>query len=170
LPLLHHLIQTDAAINSGNSGGPLVNRAGQVVGINTALIPSAHGIGFAIPTSTARPVLRALIESGVVVRPGLGVRARSVTPQVAFANDLSVERGVLVLEVEADGPAEQAGLRKRDVIVTLAGRPVRDLHEFHTAIWSKKPGEAIEVSVRREAETLRVRVALRAERRSPARR
>jgi S1-C subfamily serine protease len=147
-----------------------VNRAGHVIGINTALIPSAHGIGFAIPTSTASPVLRALIESGAVVRPGLGLVARSVTPQVAFANDLTVDRGVLVLEVEAGGPAEQAGLWKGDVIMTVAGQPVRDLHEFHAAIWRRKPGEAVEVSVRREGETLRVRVALRAEPSSPARR
>lgn len=167
LPLLHHLIQTDAAINEGNSGGPLVNRAGHVIGINTALIPSVHGIGFAIPTSTAKPVLRILMAGGTVVRPGLGISAVSVTPQVAFANDLAVERGVLLVDVERDGPAEQAGLRKGDVITAVGGQRIRDLHDFQAGIWRRKPGDAVEVSVRREAETLGVRVALRAEPGSP---
>ena len=93
LPMLHDLIQTDAAINPGNSGGPLLNLAGQVVGINTAMIPSAHGIGFAIAINTAKPVLRELIATGRVVRPSLGLVAVTVTPQVAYANDLPVERG-----------------------------------------------------------------------------
>ena len=93
LPVLHHLIQTDAAINPGNSGGPLVSLDGRVVGINTALIPSAHGIGFAIAVNTAKPVLAALIANGRIVRPALGLTAVSVTPQVAYVNDLAVERG-----------------------------------------------------------------------------
>ena len=163
LPLLRHLIRTDAAINEGNSGGPLVNRAGHVIGINTALIPSAQGIGFAIPSSSAKPVLRILMAGGTVVRPGLGISAVTVTPQVVFANDLAVERGVLLVDVERDGPAEQAGLGKGDVIVAVGGQRVRDLHDFHAAIWRRKPGDTVEVSGRREAETLGVRVVLRAE-------
>lgn len=168
LPVLHHLIQTDAAINAGNSGGPLVNRAGQVVGVNTALIPSAHGISFAIPTSIARPVLRALIAGGKVIRPGLGLVAVSVTPQVAFANDLAVERGALIVDIEQQGPADEAGLRKGDVITAVRGERVRDLHDFHAAIWRRKAGETVELTIGRGGdETLGVRVRLRAEESSP---
>ena len=123
LPILHDLIQTDAAINPGNSGGPLLNLAGQVVGINTAIIPSAHGIGFAIAINKAKPVLRELIATGRVVRPSLGLVAVSVTPQVAYANDLPIERGVLVLRLEEGSPAGTAGVEPGDVITALGGRP-----------------------------------------------
>ena len=160
LPMLHHLIQTDAAINQGNSGGPLVNRAGQVVGINTAVLASAHGIGFAIPTSTVLPVLRDLMAGRRIVRPSLGVVAVSVTPQVAFANDLKVERGVLVMEVEAGGPAATAGVRVGDVITTLRGTPVPSLHDFHLVLWRRRPGEIVDIVLDRDGETVTVRAAL----------
>ena len=151
LPMLHHLIQTDAAINEGNSGGPLVNAAGQIVGINTAIIPSAHGIGFAISISTVRPVLRDLIEGRRIVRPTLALVAVSVTPQVAFANDLSVERGVLVTEVLSEGPAASAGIQVGDVITKLSGQSVRDLHDFHTILWRRRPRETVEIVTHRQA-------------------
>lgn len=160
LPMLHHLIQTDAAINDGNSGGPLVNRSGHVIAINTAIIPSAHGIGFAIPTNTVRPVLRELMAGRPVVRPGLGIVAVSVTPQVAFANDLKVERGVLVLEVDADGPAAAANILPGDVITSVAGEVVTDLHAFHVALWRRRPGDTIDVALEREGTPIVVRTSL----------
>jgi serine protease Do len=160
LPMLHHLIQTDAAINEGNSGGPLVNGAGQVVGINTAIVPSAHGIGFAIPASTVRAVLRDLLAGRRVVRPSLGVVAVSVTPQVAFANDLKVERGVLVVEVDAGGPAAEAGVRADDVITAVGGQRVQGLHDFHDVLWRRRPGETVEIALDRDGEAVTVRVAL----------
>jgi serine protease Do len=92
LPILHNLIQTDAAINPGNSGGPLLNLRGEVVGINTAVIASAHGIGFSISINEAKPVVRELMTHGRIVRASLGVVGVSVTPQVAYANNLPVER------------------------------------------------------------------------------
>ncbi len=160
LPMLHNLIQTDAAINPGNSGGPLVNLAGQVVGINTALIPSAHGIGFAISINSAKPVIRALIATGRIVRPSLEIVAVSVTPQLAFVNDLSVERGALVVRVEPGGPAETAGIKPGDVITALAGRPVKDLHHFHEALFRWKIGEPVEISLWRDGQALAVRSVL----------
>ena len=160
LPMLHHLIQTDAAINEGNSGGPLVNRAGQVIALNTAIIPSAHGIGFAIPTSTLRPVLRELMAGRPVIRPGLGLVAISVTPQVAFANDLGAERGVLVLEVDADGPAAAADIRAGDVITSVGGQLVQDLHAFHILLWRRRPGDALAVGLQRNGTSLTVRAFL----------
>ncbi len=154
LPMLHELLQTDAAINAGNSGGPLLDLSGRVVGINTAVIASAHGIGFAISIDTAKPVVRELIARGRVVRPALGLVGVSLTPQIAYANDLPIERGVLVLRVDADGPAEAAGLEPGDVIVTLGTSPVKNLHHFHEALARHRIGETVEVSLWREGQTL----------------
>jgi S1-C subfamily serine protease len=157
LPILHDLVQTDAAINPGNSGGPLLNAAGQVVGINTAVIRSAHGIGFAISVNSARPVLRALLEAGRVSRRSLGVTAVSVTPQVAYVNDLPIERGALVVRVDSGGPGEAAGLQPGDVIRSVAGEDVKDLHHFHESLNRRKAGEVAEVTVWREGEILTLR-------------
>ncbi len=160
LPMLHNLIQTDAAINPGNSGGPLVDLNGRVVGMNTAVIPSAHGIGFAISINSAKPVVKALIASGRVPRPTLGVVAVSVTPQLAFVNDLEIERGALVVRVESGGPAEAAGIRPGDVITSVGGQPATDLHHFHEGLFRRKAGEAVELALWRGGRTLTVRALL----------
>jgi serine protease Do len=160
LPVLHNLIQTDAAINPGNSGGPLLDLDGRVVGINTALIQSAHGIGFAVSMTTARPVLRALIATGRVVRPSIGVYAVSVTPQVAYANDLPMERGALIIRTEAQGPAEAAGLKSGDVITGVEGRAVTDLHRFHDLLSTHRAGDTVAVSAWRNGEAVALRVRL----------
>jgi S1-C subfamily serine protease len=157
LPILHNLIQTDAAINPGNSGGPLLNLAGDVIGINTALIPSAHGIGFAISAATAKPVLRALMVGRRLVRPSLRLSAVSVTPQVAYANDLPVERGALVVRVEPGGPADAAGLRPGDVITAVAGRTVKDLHHFHDLLAQQPIGGPVDLQVWQDGRTLTLR-------------
>jgi len=154
LPLLHNMIQTDAAINPGNSGGPLLDLSGRVVGINTAVIASAHGIGFAISATTVKPVLRALIATGRVVRPSIGVEAVSVTPQVAYANDLPIERGALVTWVEPGGPGAAAGVQSGDVITAVAGRAVTDVHGLHDALARHRIGERVEVIVQRGNEVL----------------
>lgn len=164
LPTLHNLIQTDAAINPGNSGGPLLNLAGQIVGINTALIPSAHGIGFAISVNNAKPVMKALITNGGLARPSLGLTAVSVTPQLAFVNDLPVERGVLVVRVEPGGAAEEVGMRSGDVITAVWGRIVKDLHHLHGFLLGHKAGTPVEVTLNRDGGTLTVRPVLREER------
>jgi serine protease Do len=160
LPMLHDLIQTDAAINAGNSGGPLLNLAGQAVGINTALIPSAHGIGFAISINSARPVMTQLIAAGRIRRPSLGVEAVSLTPQVAYANDLPVQRGALVVRVEAGGPAEAAGVEPGDVITAVAGQPVKDLHHLHDLLNRRRAGNEVEVTLWRAGQTLSFRPVL----------
>jgi S1-C subfamily serine protease len=153
LPMLHNMIQTDAAINPGNSGGPLLNLRGQVVGINTAVITSAHGIGFAISSDIAKPVLRELIVNGRVVRPSLGIVAVSVTPQVAYANDLPMERGTLVLRVAEGGAAAAAGLLPGDVITALDGTAVKDLHHLHEALSRHRIGETVELTLWRDGQT-----------------
>ena len=157
LPVLHNLIQTDAAINPGNSGGPLLNLAGRAIGINTAVIASAHGIGFAIAVNSAKPVLQALMISGRIVRPSIGVRAVSVTPQVAYANDLPLERGALIISADSGGPADAAGFKPNDVVVAIAGKAVTDLHHFHDLLQQHRIGEPVDVTVWRDGETLTLR-------------
>jgi S1-C subfamily serine protease len=163
LPMLHNLIQTDAAINPGNSGGPLLNLRGEVVGINTVVIASAHGIGFAISASTIRPIVATLLAHGRVARASLGVVAVSVTRQVAYANELPMERGSLVVPIEPGGAGEAAGLQAGDVITAVAGKPVRDLHHLHDELSRHRAGEAIAISVWREGQTLTLQPVLREE-------
>jgi len=160
-PMIHDLLQTDAAINPGNSGGPLLNLKGEVVAINTAIIPSAHGIGFAIPINNAKPVLKALLAAGRIVRPSMGVVAVSVSPQLAFTNDLKVESGALVVRVEKGGPAEAVGLKPDDVIVAFGGKVVEELHHFHALLAEQKPGDTVEVTVWRDGQTLTFSPVLR---------
>src|SRR5256712_7784385 len=118
------VIQTDAAVNPGNSGGPLVDLEGKVVAINTVTIPYAEGIGFAIPTNAALKVAKELLQSGRVARPWLGVAGYDVDRRLAGYYGLTVSRGVFLGEVNENGPAAAAGLEVGDVIVSVADRPV----------------------------------------------
>jgi serine protease Do len=160
LPVLHNLIQTDAAINPGNSGGPLVDLSGRVVGINTAVIASAHGIGFAIPINNAKPVIKTLIAGGRITRTSLGLFAMSLTPQLADVYDLTLDRGALVKRVDAGGPAERAGLQPGDVITTADGRPVKDLHHLHDQMALHKAGEPVTLRVWRQGQMLTITAVL----------
>jgi serine protease Do len=160
LPVLHNLIQTDAAINPGNSGGPLVDLAGRVIGINTAVIASAHGIGFAIPINIARPVMKALIAGRRLTRTSLGLLAVSLRPQLAYVYDLALERGALVKRVDPGGPADRAGILPGDVITGLGDQPVKDLHHLHERMALYKAGDAVELRIWRDGRTLTVRAVL----------
>ncbi len=113
-----NLIQTDAAINPGNSGGPLLNTRGQVIGINTAVNAQAQGIGFAISVNTAKDIINELIQKGKVIRPYIGVMLQAMDPNFAANNNIP-NSGVIVSSVVAGGPAEKAGIRKNDVIISL---------------------------------------------------
>ena len=154
LPVLHNLIQTDAAINPGNSGGPLVDLAGTVIGINTAVIASAHGIGFAIPINSAKPVIKALIADSRIARTSLGLFAVSLTPQLADVYDLPVDRGALVTRVDVAGPAERVGLEPGDVITAADGRPVKDVHHLHDRMAAHKAGDPFILQVWRNGQAL----------------
>jgi S1-C subfamily serine protease len=160
LPVLHNLIQTDAAINPGNSGGPLLNLRGEVVGINTAVIASAHGIGFAIAINEAKPIVRELMTHGRIIRASLGMVGVSITPQVAYANDLPVERGVLVTRVELGSPAGKAGIEVGDIIARVGTVTVRDLHHFHEALKGRRPGQELEIEMFRNGGFIKVRPVL----------
>ena len=119
-------IQTDASINPGNSGGALLNMKGELVGINTAIIPNGQGIGFAIPVNTAKPLVPQLISKGEVTRGYLGVNIQSITPELAKALKLQDRKGALVADVVSGGPADQGGIKRGDVIIAFNGKVVED--------------------------------------------
>ena len=142
--LIEDVIQTDAALNPGNSGGPLVSTAGVVVGVNTAIIVPAQGLAFAVASNTARFVVSALLQEGRVRRSVIGVTGQTVPilRRVAHALSLAVSSGVLATAVEAGSPAEVAGLRAGDVIVSIGSSRVGgvdDLHRYLTADWIGVP-------------------------------
>ena len=141
------LIQTDAAINLGNSGGPLVDLDGRVVGINTAGASQAENIGFAIAINRARPIIDHAIEDPDTPTPLMGVVTDTVDPLVATQRGLAVDRGVLVLDVLEGGSADRAGISPGDVIVGLAGRSVNDFDEFQERLLEHAPGDQISVQL-----------------------
>ena len=142
---LYDMIQTDAAINDGNSGGPLVNLNGEVIGISTAMLRQAQGIGFAISSETALPIIDSLIEHGRVVRPLLGMDGVDVTAAIANRLSLNVKEGVIITRIARSGPAFNAGLQVADVIVSLDGIPTADMGAFLTLLWSFDVGDEVQV-------------------------
>ena len=164
---LEGLIQTDAAINQGNSGGPLVNLAGQVVGINTAVVRGsafagavAEGLGFAVPSNTAAEVSAQIIRNGCVSRPYLGIRYQMITPGIAAAYDLPVKWGVYIEAVERGLPADQAGLREGDIIVAVDGKEISDDAPFVNLLLRHRPGDQLELRVLRDSKEFTVTVTL----------
>jgi serine protease Do len=139
---LFDLIQTDAAINAGNSGGPLIDLDGNVVGINTAMLRQAQGIGFAVSSEVATPILDALIKDGTYVRPLIGLTGEDVLPALGLA----AEEGVLVTRMSRDGPAFIAGIRTGDIITALDDTPTPDMPAFLSTLWSFSPGDRIDVA------------------------
>jgi serine protease Do len=145
--VLEGLIQTDAAINPGNSGGPLANLRGEVIGMNTAMIPYAQGVGFAIPTDTIKQVVEQILENGRVIRPWLGISGVSLNPAIAQRYDLSVDYGVLVFEVVGYSPAHAAGLRPGDVITEIDGHVVREMKDLITVLSKFGVGQKVELTL-----------------------
>ncbi|MER3456657.1 MAG: trypsin [candidate division GAL15 bacterium] len=158
--VIDHLIQTDAAINPGNSGGALVNSAGQVIGINTAIIPQAQGIGFAIPSSVARSVMEQLIRTGSVQRPFFGVAYVEVTRELAQAYGLAADHGVLVQQVVPGSGAEAAGIRALDIIVEMEGKRLEGAADFQREILQRRVGDVVTVKVVRGGQRLQLKVRL----------
>ncbi len=161
-------IQTDAAINKGNSGGPLFNMKGEVVGINTAILSptgGSVGIGFAVPTSTAVPIIEQLQEFGETRRGWLGVRIQNVDETTAEALGLDEARGALVAGVDPEGPAKASGIESGDVIVRFDGRAVANSRELPRIVASTPIGKTVEVDVirRGEPQTLQVVIGRLAE-------
>jgi len=143
--VLNDIIQTDTAINAGNSGGPLLDTAGQVVGINVAIASNAENIGFAISTDTAIPVVESLITEGKVVRPLLGLSVTTVTSTIQQYYNLSVSAGALITSVTSGSPADKAGLRAGDVITKMGDEDISTAEELISAIRSHQIGDQVEV-------------------------
>lgn len=154
--MLESVIQTDAPLNPGNSGGPLVSGAGRVVGINTAVIAPAQGICFAIGIDTAVWVATRLMRDGRVRRSRLGISAQTVPIGIRLRrfHNLDQPTGVMVAELAADGPARQAGVQAGDVIVALDGAPVRGVDDLHRTLTAERAGQATVLRVLRRAELL----------------
>lgn len=154
--LIDDVLQTDAALNPGNSGGPLVNSRGEVIGVNTAVILPAQGICFAIAINTAKYVAGRLIRDGRVKRSKIGVSVQTVAlpERLALRHDLAAEKGVLVVAVEPGGPAERAGLEEGDVIVGFDGRPVAGIDDLHRLLTEERVGIWARLTVLRGAERL----------------
>jgi Do/DeqQ family serine protease len=153
-------IQTDASINPGNSGGPLLNLDGRVVGINTAIVSSGQGIGFAIPINLARDIMIQLIARGKVVRGWLGVAIQDLSPELAAGFGVKEDAGVLVADVMKDGPAAAAGLRPGDVIVEFGGSAIKDVPDLQKRVAAVEPGRVAPVTVMREKRTVTLSVKI----------
>lgn len=158
---LRNLLQTDAAINPGNSGGPLINMNGEVVGINTAIISSAQGIGFAIPAEIANTVAESILAHGRVLRPYLGIQMMPLSPEAK--NYLGIDqkiKGVIISGVIPNSPAFKGGLKNNDVIISIDGKNIPDVREIQSFIRSQKIGDKMTVKILREGKEQQITVTL----------
>ncbi len=156
-----NFLQTDAPINPGNSGGPLINLSGEVIGINSAIIQSGQGIGFAIPSNMAKKIVPPLKEKGKVTRGWIGISVQSMTPEIAQALGLKEAQGSLVGEVVPGGPADAAGIKRGDVIVSFDGKEIKKIGDLPMLVADTPAGKTAEVKVIRNSKelTLMVKVA-----------
>jgi S1-C subfamily serine protease len=163
--LIDNVIQTDAALNPGNSGGPLLNSRGEVVGVNTAIIAAAQGICFAVPINTARYVAGRLIKDGKITRSYIGVGGQNVPlhRRVVRFFHLPVESGVMVLELDANGPAAAAGLRQHDVIVSFGSHDTPSIDHLHRLLTEQTIGQPHDLVVIRRTERLELKVTPRSQ-------
>ena len=158
-------IQTDAALNPGNSGGPLLNLNGEVVGVNAAIISESggfEGISFAIPSNMAMGIVEALIKTGKVVRGWLGLSIQEMNPSLARTMNLPVSKGALVTEVFKGGPAEKAGIRQGDFIDNLDGIPLESANDFRNRLAASRVGKSVEIGVWRKGENVLIQAVVEA--------
>ena len=159
------LIQTDAAINHGNSGGPLVNLAGEVIGINTLIVRNnngdvAEGLGFAVPVNTARAVAEQIMQKGYFSRPNLGIDVQQISPNIAARYNLPVQWGSYVTNVKANSPASTAGLQVNDIITKIGDTAIDETHSYINTLFLYKPGDQVTLDVVRNGQTLQLQVTL----------
>ncbi|MBI4760858.1 MAG: S1C family serine protease [Chloroflexota bacterium] len=163
---IEDLIQTDAAINHGNSGGPLVNLAGEVVGINTLVVRNtasgdvAEGLGFAIPVNTAAAIAQQIIQKGYFARPYLGIRFQPINPAIAARYNLPAQWGVYVMEVVEGSPASQAGLQQGDIITKIGDVTLNETRSYVNTLFTHQPGEQVTLTVVRNGKEIQVQVTL----------
>lgn len=158
--LIDNVIQTDAALNPGNSGGPLVTARGEVIGVNTAVILPAQGICFAIGINTAKFVAGRLIKDGRIRRGYIGVGGQTVPlpRRMIRFHQLTIETGILVVTVEPDGPAQQAGLMEGDILVGFAGRPIAGIDDLHRLLAEEQLGVQSTLTVLRRADKIELEI------------
>ena len=160
------LIQTDAAINQGNSGGPLVNLAGEVIAINTLIIRSSgtgtvtEGLGFAIPINTARVVSEQIIQNGYVSRPYLGISWQPITPRVTAIHRLPVQYGVYITDVAVNSPASQAGLQVGDIITGVDNTTIDETHAYINTLFHYSTGDTVTLTLMRNGRQTQVQITL----------
>ena len=161
------LIQTDAAINQGNSGGPLVNLAGEVIGVNNMIVRGsgggnvvAEGLGFAISANTAQAVANQIIEKGYFSRPFMGISFQAITPDIASAYHLPAEWGVYVQKVADNSPAKTAGLQEGDIIVSLNDVKMDETHGYLNTLYTYKPGDTVSLGVIRDGKDITLSITL----------
>jgi serine protease Do len=153
-------IQTDAAINFGNSGGPLVNLKGEVIGINTAITAQGSGIGFAVPVNVAKDIIRQLKSHGGVKRGYLGVMIQDVSEEIKEAMKLKMAKGVLVNDVLPDGPAEKGGIKRGDVLVKVGGKSVADARGLQKIVGGLRPNKSVDVQLIRNRKLVHLKMKL----------
>jgi 2-alkenal reductase len=154
---MEDLLQTDAAINQGNSGGPLVNLNGEVIGINTLIVRGgngstaiAEGLGFAIPSNTMESIAKRIISQGYFARPYLGVQFQAINPSIARRYDLPTEWGAYVNKVDSRSPAAQAGLQRGDIMIRVGDTPIDEDTSYINALFEFQPGDQVEITILRD--------------------
>ena len=153
-------MQTDAAINPGNSGGPLIDLSGKAIGINTAIVPYAQGIGFAVPVNMAKQIMDDLIKHGEVRRGWLGVVVQPLTASLVEAYSIPVKEGAIVSDVQPGSPAEKYGLKRGDVIVSIAQKPVKTSQDVVFLVRNKLAGDRVRFEIYRDGKKRIVDVVL----------
>jgi 2-alkenal reductase len=163
---IEDLIQTDAAINHGNSGGPLVDLAGEVVGINTLVVRNsgmgdvAEGLGFAIPVNTAQVIAQQIIQQGYFSRPYMGINFEPINPEIAARYNLPAKWGVYVMQVEDGSPASKAGLQQGDIITKVGDVLIDETHSYVNTLFIFKPGDQISLTVIRDGKDIPLLITL----------
>ncbi len=158
--LIDNIVQTDAALNPGNSGGPLVDSHGRVIGVNTAVILPAQGICFAIAVNTARFVISELLREGKVRRSFIGIAGQNVRMhrRLVKKHQLESDAGILATSVEAEGPADNAGVRSGDVIIEFAGQSLNGIDDLHRLLTAEKAGKRVPITIIRKSEKINLAI------------
>ena len=163
---IEDLIQTDAAINHGNSGGPLVNLAGEVIGVNTLVVRNtgggdvAEGLGFAIPVNTAQAVAQQIIEKGYFARPYMGISFQPINPEIAANYNLPAQWGVYITNIADNSPASRAGLQAGDIITKIGDVALDETHSYVNTLFAFKPGDQLTLDIVRGQENRQVQITL----------
>lgn len=157
---VENLIQTNAAINSGNSGGPLLNNKGQVIGINTLKLKAAEGLGFAIPINVVKPIIDQVVSQGKYTSVYVGIGGDSVAKYRAAGIEVGVKDGIVISQVEPESPADKAGIKKMNIMVSFGGKEINSLETLRKEMYKYKPGDKVKAVVIKEGKKVDVEIML----------